>query len=87
MWLKGRCLSLHIWLPHAHPAAPSHVSALMSGMMIKMGIYGILRLYLTMSPNSIVIKRNHPHLQNCLRDTRRLVCNGTTQSETAAGLS
>jgi hydrogenase-4 component B len=34
---------VHIWLPEAHPAAPSHVSALMSGVMIKMGIYGLLR--------------------------------------------
>jgi len=34
---------MHIWLPDAHPAAPSHVSALMSGVMIKMGIYGLLR--------------------------------------------
>lgn len=34
----------HIWLPDAHPAAPSHVSALMSGVMIKMGIYGLLRI-------------------------------------------
>jgi hydrogenase-4 component B len=35
---------LHVWLPDAHPAAPSHVSALMSGVMIKMGIYGLLRI-------------------------------------------
>lgn len=41
---KAGVAPLHIWLPHAHPAAPSHVSALMSGVMIKMGIYGILRL-------------------------------------------
>ena len=34
---------VHVWLPDAHPAAPSHVSALMSGVMIKMGIYGLLR--------------------------------------------
>jgi hydrogenase-4 component B len=34
---------LHVWLPDAHSAAPSHVSALMSGVMIKMGIYGLLR--------------------------------------------
>ncbi len=34
---------LHVWLPDAHPAAPTHVSALMSGVMIKMGIYGLLR--------------------------------------------
>lgn len=35
---------VHIWLPDAHAAAPSHVSALMSGVMIKMGIYGLLRV-------------------------------------------
>lgn len=34
---------LHTWLPEAHPASPSHVSATMSGVMIKMGIYGLLR--------------------------------------------
>jgi hydrogenase-4 component B len=34
---------VHVWLPDAHPAAPSHVSAVMSGVMIKMGIYGLLR--------------------------------------------
>jgi hydrogenase-4 component B len=54
---KAGVFPLHIWLPHAHPAAPSHVSALMSGVMIKMGIYGILRLYLTMSPDSIILGR------------------------------
>ena len=37
-------MPLHIWLPGAHAAAPSHVSALMSGVMIKTGIYGILRI-------------------------------------------
>ena len=40
---KAGIFPLHIWLPDAHPAAPSHVSALMSGAMIKMGIYGLLR--------------------------------------------
>ncbi|PIP43322.1 MAG: hydrogenase [Deltaproteobacteria bacterium CG23_combo_of_CG06-09_8_20_14_all_60_8] len=42
--LKAGIMPLHIWLPGAHAAAPSHVSALMSGVMIKMGIYGIVRL-------------------------------------------
>jgi formate hydrogenlyase subunit 3/multisubunit Na+/H+ antiporter MnhD subunit len=37
---------VHIWLPEAHPAAPSPVSAVMSGVMIKMGIYGLLRTLL-----------------------------------------
>lgn len=40
---KAGFFPLHVWLPEAHPAAVSHVSALMSGVMIKMGIYGILR--------------------------------------------
>jgi len=40
---KAGFIPLHVWLPEAHPAAPSHVSALMSGVMIKTGIYGLLR--------------------------------------------
>ncbi len=42
--MKSGLFPMHIWLPEAHPAAPSHVSAIMSGVMIKTGIYGILRL-------------------------------------------
>ncbi len=41
--LKAGFVPLHTWLPKAHPAAPSPISALMSGVMIKTGIYGILR--------------------------------------------
>jgi len=41
---KAGMVPLHVWLPRAHPAAPSHVSALMSGVMIKLGIYGLLRV-------------------------------------------
>ena len=41
---KAGFIPLHVWLPEAHPAAPSHVSALMSGVMIKTGIYGLIRL-------------------------------------------
>ncbi|MGE5679108.1 MAG: proton-conducting transporter membrane subunit [Pseudomonadota bacterium] len=40
---KAGVIPLHIWLPYAHPAAPSNVSALMSGIMIKTAIYGLLR--------------------------------------------
>ncbi len=47
---KAGIMPLHVWLPHAHPAAPSHVSAVMSGVMIKMGIYGILRIYTLLHP-------------------------------------
>ncbi|GJL68888.1 MAG: hydrogenase 4 subunit B [Nitrospirales bacterium] len=42
---KAGIVPLHVWLPYAHPAAPSHVSALMSGVMIKTAIYGLLRVY------------------------------------------
>lgn len=41
---KAGAVPLHVWLPKAHPAAPSHASALMSGAMVNMGIYGILRM-------------------------------------------
>ncbi|MFA5291889.1 MAG: proton-conducting transporter membrane subunit [Phycisphaerae bacterium] len=47
---KAGIMPLHVWLPEAHPAAPSHVSAVMSGVMIKMGIYGIIRT-LSILPN------------------------------------
>jgi hydrogenase-4 component B len=43
---KAGLVPLHVWLPRAHPAAPSHVSALMSGVMIKLGVYGLLRVCL-----------------------------------------
>ena len=42
--MKAGMFPMHVWLPEAHPAAPSHVSALMSGVMIKTGVYGILRV-------------------------------------------
>lgn len=47
---KAGIIPFHIWLPAAHPAAPSHVSALMSGVMIKTGIYMFIRLFVNMLP-------------------------------------
>ena len=47
--LKAGFIPFHVWLPLAHPAAPSHISGLMSGIMIKMGVYGILRILTMMS--------------------------------------
>jgi hydrogenase-4 component B len=47
---KAGFMPLHVWLPEAHPAAPSHVSAVMSGVMIKMGIYGLLRTLMFLGP-------------------------------------
>lgn len=42
--IKAGFIPLHSWLPQAHPAAPSHVSGVMSGVIVKLGIYGILRI-------------------------------------------
>jgi formate hydrogenlyase subunit 3/multisubunit Na+/H+ antiporter MnhD subunit len=41
---KAGLVPLHVWLPLAHPAAPSHVSALLSGVMTKVGVYGFIRI-------------------------------------------
>src|SRR5712691_1970248 len=41
---KAGVVPLHVWLPLAHPAAPSHVSALLSGVMTKVGVYGFVRI-------------------------------------------
>jgi len=42
--IKAGLVPLHIWLPAAHPVAPSNVSALMSGVLIKTGVYGLIRV-------------------------------------------
>lgn len=42
---KAGIVPLHVWLPYAHPAAPSHISALMSGVMIKTAVYALMRIY------------------------------------------
>jgi formate hydrogenlyase subunit 3/multisubunit Na+/H+ antiporter MnhD subunit len=47
---KAGFMPLHVWLPEAHPAAPSHVSAVMSGVMIKTGIYGLVRVLTLVGP-------------------------------------
>lgn len=51
---KAGIFPLHMWLPHAHPAAPSNISAVMSGVMIKMGIYGIFRLYAALGVTELI---------------------------------
>ena len=50
--MKAGLFPMHIWLPEAHPAAPSHVSAIMSGVMIKTGVYGIMRLLQAIDQNA-----------------------------------
>jgi len=53
--IKAGFIPLHTWLPQAHPAAPSHVSGVMSGVMIKMGIYGIMRVLMSVQYDLFVI--------------------------------
>jgi hydrogenase-4 component B len=48
--IKAGVVPGHIWLPGAHAAAPSHISALLSGVMLKVGIYGLLRMVMLLGP-------------------------------------
>jgi len=52
---KAGIFPFHVWLPYAHPAAPSHISAVMSGVMIKTGIYGIVRMYMLLDFHTPVV--------------------------------
>lgn len=50
--IKAGIMGVHVWLPEAHAAAPSHVSALMSAVLIKFGLYGILRVATLVVPGA-----------------------------------
>jgi formate hydrogenlyase subunit 3/multisubunit Na+/H+ antiporter MnhD subunit len=52
---KAGFVPFHTWLPYAHPAAPSHVSGVMSGVLIKIGIYGIMRMLLLIKVDFTII--------------------------------
>jgi formate hydrogenlyase subunit 3/multisubunit Na+/H+ antiporter MnhD subunit len=52
---KAGFVPFHTWLPYAHPAAPAHVSGLMSGVVIKIGIYGILRIILLIKTDYTIV--------------------------------
>lgn len=49
--IKAGIVPVHVWLPEAHPAAPSHVSAVMSGAMVALGIYGLFRVLGSVAPS------------------------------------
>jgi formate hydrogenlyase subunit 3/multisubunit Na+/H+ antiporter MnhD subunit len=53
--IKAGFIPFHTWLPHAHPAAPSHVSGVMSGVIVKMGIFGILRISFYLKSDLVLI--------------------------------
>ena len=52
---KAGFVPFHSWLPYAHPAAPAHISGMMSGVIIKLGIFGILRMLLLIKSSYLVI--------------------------------
>ena len=54
-FIKAGFVPFHTWIPYAHPAAPAHVSGVMSGVIIKIGIYGILRMLLLVRNDFISI--------------------------------
>jgi len=53
--IKAGFIPLHSWLPQAHPAAPSHISGIMSGVIVKLGIYGIFRMIFLLKQDYTVI--------------------------------
>src|SRR5665647_2293232 len=53
--IKAGFIPFHTWLPHAHPAAPSHVSGVMSGVIVKLGIYGIFRIITQLQQDWLLI--------------------------------
>ena len=53
--IKAGFVPFHTWLPYAHPAAPAHVSGVMSGVIIKIGIYGMLRMLLLIRTDFLVL--------------------------------
>lgn len=50
--MKAGIVPLHVWLPQAHPVAPSHISALMSGIMLKVAVYGFIRFAFDLLQNA-----------------------------------
>lgn len=53
--IKAGFVPFHTWLPYAHPAAPAHISGILSGVIIKIGIYGILRMILLIRPDFLIL--------------------------------
>jgi len=53
--IKAGFVPFHTWLPYAHPVAPAHISGIMSGVLIKIGIFGILRMLLLINLNYITV--------------------------------
>ena len=89
---KAGLVPLHVWLPLAHPAAPSHVSALMSGVMTKVAVYGFIRIVFDLlgappwwsSLVVLVVRRRDGGARHALalmqRDLKRLLAYSTVEN-------
>ncbi|MFT3740014.1 MAG: proton-conducting transporter membrane subunit [Breznakibacter sp.] len=53
--IKAGFIPFHTWLPHAHPAAPAHISGILSGIVVKTGIYGILRMIMSIKSDYLAL--------------------------------
>ncbi|HEV2483005.1 MAG TPA: proton-conducting transporter membrane subunit [Puia sp.] len=53
--IKAGFVPFHTWLPYAHPVAPAHISGIMSGVLIKMGIFGMLRMLLLIKTDLVLV--------------------------------
>ena len=83
---KAGFMPFHVWLPEAHPAAPSHVSAVMSGVMIKMGIYGLSAHAALARSAAALVGLSAGRHWGCFRRVGRTVCARPARPETSAGL-
>lgn len=86
---KAGMMPLHSWLPRAHPAAPSHASALMSGVMVKIGIFGILKVAMdSLAQTGLPLWWGILVMAiGAISAPRRAICAGGTGYQTAAGPS
>ena len=82
---KAGLVPLHVWLPEAHPAAPSPVSALMSGVMLKTALYGLLRVtFDLLGAAGLVVGSRAARARPLHRDLRRRVRGGADRHEAPA---
>ncbi len=86
--IKAGIVPLHIWLPVAHPVAPSNVSALLSGVIIKTGIYGLIRvLFDFLGPPPLLVGSDGADDGDDIGGAGGALRADGTRPETVAGLS
>ena len=84
---KAGLVPLHVWLPLAHPAAPSHVSALMSGVMTKVAVYGFIRIVFDLArPAGLVVGMRRAWARRHNRRHGRALRPDAARSQAAARL-